>query len=106
MTVGQLAEKLQGRLLGGSSADAKVSGGYAGDFLSHCMVRVKEGGAWFTVMNNVNVAAVASLCGAACVVLCEGTLPDDALKSKSESAGICLIVTPLPVFEACVASGL
>ena len=49
-----------------------VEGGYCGDLLSWVMGRAPAGGAWLTIMSNVNVAAVAALADTACVVLAEG----------------------------------
>ncbi len=103
MDITQLANNIGGRVLCGGGS---VNGGYAGDLLSHCMGKAKAGGAWFTIMNNHNVAAVAYLCEVACVVLCEGVQPDAALLERAKQQGIALAVTDLPIFEACCASGL
>lgn len=78
----------------------EISGGYCGDFLSLVMNRAPENCAWFTVMTNINVAAVATLANVAVVVVCEGSKCDEALKNKAVLQNICIIETELSVFEA------
>ena len=105
MTIKDLVKNLNGKILTSEYDEKKeIKGGFAGDLLSHCMGKAKTDGAWFTIMNNQNVAAVAVLCEVACVVLCEDIQPDESLKARAEKQGVCLISTPFSVFEACVAS--
>lgn len=78
----------------------EVLGGYAGDFLSFVMGKAPEGSAWFTVMTNVNVAAVATLADIAVVVICENCHPDTKLVEKAEENGINIIGTRLDIFSA------
>lgn len=68
-----------------------VTGGYCGDLLSWVMGKVECGCAWATVMNNINVAAVAVLRDVACVVLTEGVQPDQNLLNRSVSEDITLL---------------
>lgn len=57
-------------------------GVYAGDLLSRAMSHVKAGSLWITIMNNMNVIAVASLTEAAAVLLAEGvSLPIEVQKA-------------------------
>ena len=58
------------------SLDKEAKGVYVGDLLSWVMSHAVEGDVWITIMSNVNVAAVASLTEAACVILAEGVEPD------------------------------
>ncbi|MDD3832199.1 MAG: hypothetical protein PHW00_06080 [Clostridia bacterium] len=78
----------------------EIEGGYCGDFLSWVMGRAPEGTLWFTVVNNVNVSAVAHLTDVACTVICEGVECDTALIDRARQQGICLIRTNLTVFDA------
>ncbi len=76
-------------------------GVYVGDLLSRAMSRVEEGCLWLTIMNNINVIAVASLADAACVILCEDVrLTDDALAAAC-SKGVCVLYSPLGAYELC-----
>lgn len=74
MTVREFAEQNGYRILTGEmpSLDKPVSGAYACDLLSWAMAKVSAGDVWTTVHTNLNVVAVASLTGAACVVIPEG----------------------------------
>ena len=82
-----------------------VTGVFCGDLLSWAMGRAKGGDAWCTVMANVNTVAVATLADCACIVLCQGALPDEDMAARAAQQGIALFTTQLPEFEAgvCVA---
>lgn len=81
--------------------DRAIESGYCGDFLSNIISRATDACAWLTVMNNVNVAAVATLIDCACVLLCEGVAPDEAFAARARSLGIWVLGTKENVFEAC-----
>ncbi len=66
------------------NADMQILSGYCGDFLSNIISKAPDSCAWLTVMNNVNVAAVATLIECACIILCEGVKPDDALLKRAK----------------------
>lgn len=85
--------------------DRPVEGGYCGDLLSWVMGRAPAGGAWLTIMSNVNVAAVAALSDVSCVVLAEGVIPDPPLLDKARTQGITLLGTDLSVFDCAVRLG-
>ncbi len=85
--------------------DRPVEGGYCGDLLSWVMGRAPAGGAWLTIMSNVNVAAVAALADTACVVLAEGVVPDPPLLDRAKAQGITLLGTELSVFGCAVRLG-
>ena len=78
----------------------EIEAGYCGDFLSFVMNRAPENSAWFTVMTNLNVAAVAALTDVGCVVVCEGSKCDSALINKAAAQNICIIETDFDIFEA------
>ena len=79
--------------------EKEVSGAYIGDLLSWVMGRANEGNAWITIMNNVNVIAVASLSDVACVILAEGVTLDDALRETAVQKEINFLSSKLPAFE-------
>lgn len=70
--------------------EKNVECGYCGDLLSWVMGKAESGCAWMTVMNNVNVAAVAVLRDVACIVLVEGVKPDENLLSRAQTEDIAL----------------
>ena len=100
MKLCDLAERLGLTLLAGDPPEG-FDGVYAGDFLSRAMSRVGEGEIWITIMNNVNVIAVASLTDAACVILAEDVLLDDSAKAAADSKGICVYSSGKTVYELC-----
>ena len=85
-------------------ADGKreIKSAYCGDFLSFSISKQGDSCIWFTVMNNVNVAGVASLTDCALIVLCDGVLPDEGLNSRAKMAGINVAITEKSVYEAAV----
>lgn len=80
--------------------DALITTPYCCDLLSAAMKSAPEGCAWCTVMNNVNTLAVASLCEAACVILCDGIPVHPDVREKAVEQQICVFETSLPIFEA------
>ncbi|MBQ6789277.1 MAG: hypothetical protein IJO81_03725 [Clostridia bacterium] len=100
MKLSVLAEKLGLTLLAGDPPE-EFDGVYAGDFLSRAMSRVGEGEVWITIMNNVNVIAVASLTDAACVILAEDVGLDDAARAAADSKGVCVYSSGKTVYELC-----
>lgn len=103
MNIARLAEELGAKVLSGSDGalSSEVGGGYCGDLLSWVMGRANPGDAWITIMSNPNVAAVAHLSGAACVVLAEGVAPDDGLLTRAASEDIPLLASDKSAFELC-----
>ena len=84
---------------------ASFDGVYAGDLLSRAMSHVAADNLWITIMNNMNVVAVASLTEAAAVILAEGfTLMEDALAAAKEK-GICILSSEETVYELCCRIG-
>lgn len=99
--VREMAEKLGlGVVCGGDGLDSALDGGvYCCDLLSIVMGRAPEGGAWITVMANINAVAVAVLCGLACVVIAEGMEIDGLTVKKAQEQGVVLLSSTKPVYE-------
>lgn len=104
MTVTGLADLLGARIANLADGERELTSGYCGDFLSFVMGKAPEDCAWFTVMSNVNVCAVATLADCAVVVLCEGVTPDNALAEKVRQQEVNLILTDKTVYEAALAT--
>jgi len=80
---------------------AEFEGVYAGDLLSRAMSHVEADNLWITIMNNINVVAVASLTEAAAVILAEGvTLVPEALAAAKEK-GVCILSSEKTVYTLC-----
>ncbi len=103
MTVRELAEKLELRILSMPEPEREISGAYAGDLLSWVMGRANEGSVWATIMTNVNVIAVASLADTAVTVICEDSEIQSDVITTAKEKSVNLLSTPLPIYEFCVA---
>ena len=102
MTVKELSEHQAFESVTMPQPEREIKNVYIGDLLSWVMGKAQEDDAWITIMNNVNVIAVASLSDTACVILSEGvTLPED-IKSTAEAKGINVLTTEKSSFEAAV----
>ena len=100
MTVKDLVSVLDAKVYNLDDEMREVTSGYAGDFLSAVMGKAPTDSAWFTIMNNVNVCAVATLAEVAVVVLCEGVEPDEPLLNKVKMQGVNLIAVKEDIFGA------
>lgn len=91
MTINNLAEKLNLKVLVEGDMDREITGGYCGDLLSWVMGRAQTGDCWFTVMGNINAVAVSVLADCACIVLCENSTLDDDAKARAEMQGVSIL---------------
>jgi len=91
MTVNELAQSSEMRVIALPDPDKSVSGVYIGDLLSWVMGRAQANDAWITIMSNVNVVAVASLTDAACVIFAEGVVPEESVVQTAAQKGINLL---------------
>jgi len=100
MKVKNFIEKYNMNCFAEGETDKEIKSGYAGDFLSNTISKAGDNCIWFTVMNNVNVAAVATLADCAVVCLCENVKPDVQLTEKAKTNKINLIGTELDIYSA------
>ncbi len=92
MIVKELAEKLDAKILNeGVALDKEVSSAYTCDLLSWVMAKGTSGTAWVTVMNHMNVIAVATLLDMACVVIPENIVVEQATLDKATEEGIAVL---------------
>ena len=87
----------------GDGLDREITTPFCCDLLSIAMGRAPAGCAWVTVMGNLNTLAVAALADAACVILAEGAMLDEAAVKKAALQGITVLRTEEPVFETALA---
>lgn len=100
MKVSELTEKLNLTVLTKADfEDRDVTGCYIGDLLSWVMGKAQSGDAWITIMNNINIVAVASLTDAACIILCEGVSADESIISKADSEDIIILKSDETAFS-------
>lgn len=100
MKLSHLAEKLGLKALtDGDLSEREVSGCYIGDLLSWVMGRASSGDVWVTIMNNINIVAVASLTDCACILLCEGVCVDKEIINKANSQDIVILQSDKTAYE-------
>lgn len=100
MNVSELAEKLGCKIFCGSGGEKnELSGCYIGDLLSLAMSKVQKGNVWITIQSNINIAAVATLTEAGCIIICDGFLPDENTAKKANSEDIPILVSDLSAYE-------
>ena len=104
MTVQELIDKTVFQAINiGDDTDRSITKPFCCDLLSIAMGRAPAGCAWVTVMGNLNTLAVAALADAACVILAEGAMLDEAAVKKAALQGITVLRTEEPVFETALA---
>ena len=96
MTVRQFAERNGYRIATEETQalDRQITGIYACDLLSWAMAKVTAGDVWTTVHTNLNVVAVASLTGAACVVIPEGIEIEAATIARANREDVVMLSAP------------
>ena len=87
----------------GDEPEREITKPFCCDLLSIAMGKAPAGCAWVTVMGNMNTLAVASLADAACVIMAEGAVLDDAARKKAVDQEITVLKTEEPIFEAALA---
>lgn len=92
MTARDVAEKLNMTILTGNG-DKEVTGFYTCDLLSWVISHANSGDMWVTVMNNLNILAVASLVDVSCIVIPEGIEAYENLLERAKEKDITLIAT-------------
>lgn len=100
MRVSDLSEKMgiTALCLAGDTG-REIAGGYTGDLMSVAMSGLGEGEAWITVQTNLNVVAVAALCGAACIIIARGGRPEAAVMDKAKEEGISIFSSEKSAFR-------
>ena len=73
--------------------------------MSWVMSRCQSGDCWFTVMGNINCAAVAVLTDCACIVLTENAVLDDDAKKRAEQQEINILQSGKNAYELAVELG-
>nr|WP_316623504.1 DRTGG domain-containing protein [uncultured Ruminococcus sp.] len=102
MTVKDLIEKLDLKVLVEDDFDREVTDCYVGDLLSWVMGRAPADSAWLTVMGNINSIAVATLADCACIILVENAALDDNAREKADMHGVNILTTPMNSYKLAV----
>lgn len=104
MTVKELIDSNLFTLINpGDNDSSEITLPFCCDLLSIAMSKAPAGGAWVTVMGNINTLAVATLCDVACIILAEGVSLDEAAAAKAKQQDVTVLATELPIFDAALA---
>ncbi len=103
MTIDDLLKQQPLTTISQGDTSREISQVFCCDLLSVAMSKAPADCAWVTVMGNVNTLAVASLTDAACVVLAEGTVLDEAVIEQAKVQGLTVLATGEPVFDTALA---
>ena len=85
-----------------TALEQPIGGVYACDLLSWAMAKVSAGDVWTTVHTNLNVVAVASLTGAACVVIPEGIEIEPSTLARANREGVVMLTSPHSAAQICL----
>ena len=102
MTVNELIEKLDLKALSLTDGEREVKCGYAGDLLSWVMGKAPSDSAWFTIMSNVNIIAVAMLRDVAAIVVCEGAEIGEDVIERAKEQDVNLLLCEKGIYDICV----
>ena len=99
MRVSDLIKALDLTVLTPDFEDRSVTGCYIGDLLSWVMGKAQQGDVWITIMNNINIVAVAALTDCACILLCEGVAATPEIIAKAATEDIIILSSEKTAFE-------
>ena len=98
MKIKSLADKT-GMTIKTGNGDKEVEGIYVCDLLSWVISHAKLNDLWVTVMNNVNIIAVASLSEVACIVISENINIDENVLRIAEEKDVTILSSSLTSAE-------
>lgn len=94
MLVNEIVEKMNLKVITTKAKlDKEITGGFVGDLLSVVMGKAKENSAWITIQGHLNIVAVASLVGVACIIVTEGFEVENDTIEKANEENIPILVT-------------
>ncbi len=106
MTTSELIQKTGWKPLT-EAGDDTVSSAYICDLLSWVMAHAQNGTAWVTVQAHLNVVAIASLTGCACVIIPENIAVSEETLAAARDKGVTMLSAPCSSYGAALAlSGL
>ena len=87
--------------------EKQVTGCYISDLLSWVMAHAKEGEAWLTIMNHLNILAVASLLDLSCIIVAEGEKVSEEVVKVADEKNVIMLSSKYNLYQtAKLLSGL
>lgn len=105
MNVSDIVNALELEVLNLADPDKNVENVYCGDLLSWVMGKLKSHDVWVTIMNNINIIAVAYLADASCIILSENSDIEDEVLEKAKLNGVNVFRTSKSSYEICFMLG-
>lgn len=102
MNIEEITGLIEGKILGRFyKGDYQISGAYVCDMLSRVVSSIESGQVWITILNSINVVAVASLSECPCVILADDVkMPDDVIKRADEN-NVMILSTGFSAYKVC-----
>lgn len=101
MTLNEIIEKLNLKVLNQANDDAEVTSAYASDLLSDVMGKAKAGEIWVTMQTHKNVSAICSLKDLPAVIITGNSKPDDDMLQHAIDEGVCVLSTSESCYNIC-----
>lgn len=98
--VADLVKDLDLKVLTDVYENREITTGYCCDMLSWAMSRLSDTSCWFTILNSMNVIAVASLSGCSAIVLTENVGMDEEVLRKAAEEGIPVLSSVRNTYES------
>ncbi len=99
MTVKELTQRLELKVLVEGNPDTEVKGCTVCDLLSLVMANGVRGGAWITVQTHLNTIAVATLLDLACIIIPHDITVESLTLEKAAEEGICVLQSSEPSYS-------
>lgn len=99
MKLSDLVNKLGTTPLTQNFEERDITGCYIGDLLSWVMGKAQSGDVWITIMNNINIVAVAALTDCAAILLCESVSLSPEVLAKAEKEGVAVFSSDKTAYE-------
>ncbi len=101
MTVLELNDHLNLQIVTSNTEalENNINGAYIGDLLSWVMANLNKDNIWITIQGHLNIIAVASLAEASCIILTEGSLPDQDTLKRADLEGIPILTSSMSSYE-------
>ncbi len=98
--VSDLVTDLNLQVLTDVHEDREITAGYCCDMLSWAMSRLSDTSCWFTILNSMNVVAVAALSGCPVIVLTENVKMEEDVRKKAAEEGISVLSSDRNTYES------
>lgn len=96
----EIGERLELECVTGSAGlENEIKSGYIGDLLSWVMSNAEADCVWVTIQGHINIVAVASLIGIGCIILSEGSIPDEDTVKKAIEENIPIFLSKMAGFQ-------